>query len=216
MEHLLSMLWLALAVSMDGFGVGMTYGIRRMHIPLSSVLIIAMCSGGAVFAAMSFGNVLETWIPPETAVRLGAWIFIGLGCWAIVQATRAVRREGRNLPREAPSARIWTLRIPSLGLVIHILKEPMAADLDGSGSISGKEAVLLGSALALDSTGAGIGAAFVGAPALPVAMLVAAMSGLFLRAGMKWGGLLSGRKWDKAVNLLPGLILLLLGCVRLF
>ena len=44
MEHIASILLLALAVSLDSCGVGMTYGMRKVSIPVRSILIIAGCS----------------------------------------------------------------------------------------------------------------------------------------------------------------------------
>ena len=35
---------LALAVSLDSFSVGFTYGLRKMRIPFKSIMIIACCS----------------------------------------------------------------------------------------------------------------------------------------------------------------------------
>lgn len=45
LSPLFSLLLLAFALSLDGFGVGITYGLRKMKIPLLSVLIISLCSG---------------------------------------------------------------------------------------------------------------------------------------------------------------------------
>ena len=57
---------------------------------------------------------------------------------------------------------VAVFRIRPLGLVVKILREPTVADTDTSGMIDIKEALLLGSALALDALGAGLGAAATG------------------------------------------------------
>ncbi|WP_372636321.1 manganese efflux pump, partial [Cohnella sp.] len=44
-----SLLLLALAVSLDGFGVGVTYGLRGIRVPWVSIAIIAACSGLMLF-----------------------------------------------------------------------------------------------------------------------------------------------------------------------
>ena len=51
MQLYVSVLLLALAVSLDSFGAGLNYGLRNIKIPIGSILIIALCSGGIGKAA---------------------------------------------------------------------------------------------------------------------------------------------------------------------
>ncbi|SEG68572.1 MntP/YtaF family protein [Paenibacillus sp. UNC499MF] len=80
-----SLLILALAVSLDGFGVGMMYGLRKIRIPLPSLAIISLCSGIIICISMSFGVWLSRYLSPHYAGMLGAVILIGIGIWALVQ-----------------------------------------------------------------------------------------------------------------------------------
>ncbi|MEY9092660.1 MntP/YtaF family protein [Paenibacillus sp. RC84] len=80
-----SLLILALAVSLDGFGVGMMYGLRKIRIPLPSLAIISLCSGIIIYISMSFGVWLTRYLSPDYAGMLGAVILIGIGIWALVQ-----------------------------------------------------------------------------------------------------------------------------------
>ncbi|WP_405079823.1 MntP/YtaF family protein [Paenibacillus chitinolyticus] len=80
-----SLLILALAVSLDGFGVGMMYGLRKIRIPLPSLAIISLCSGIIIYTSMSFGVWLTRYLSPDYAGMLGAVILIGIGIWALVQ-----------------------------------------------------------------------------------------------------------------------------------
>src|SRR5690606_3705432 len=103
------------------------------------------------------------------------------------------------------------VEIKSLGLVINILKKPMVADLDKSGTITGFEAFLLGFALSLDAFGAGIGAALLGFSPWVMAMLVAIMSSLFVYTGIKSGSVFSKKSWVQKFSFLPGILLILIG-----
>ncbi|WP_338130566.1 manganese efflux pump [Cohnella ginsengisoli] len=85
----------------------------------------------------------------------------------------------------------------------------------GRGSLLPGEALLLGIALSLDAFGAGIGAALVGFPAVPTAILIAAASGMFLWAGMRIGFLASGLRWVQRLTVLPGIILIAMGIFKL-
>lgn len=79
---------------------------------------------------------------------------------------------------------LLNLEVRSLGIVIHILRKPMSADIDKSGVINGIEAVLLGFALSIDAFGAGIGAAILGFSPIVMSIAVAIMSSLFVSIGI--------------------------------
>lgn len=83
MLHFLSLLALAFAVSLDGFGVGISYGLRKIKIPIPSILIITSCSALVIVLAMRLGQWLSTFVDLEIANQIGAWMLIGVGCWAI-------------------------------------------------------------------------------------------------------------------------------------
>lgn len=76
---------LAFALSLDGFGAGVTYGLRKTRIPLLSVLIISLCSGLVLGISMQAGALLQRFFSPFAASVIGAVILILLGCWSLWQ-----------------------------------------------------------------------------------------------------------------------------------
>ncbi|MFD2671693.1 MntP/YtaF family protein [Marinicrinis sediminis] len=76
---------LALAVSLDGFSAGMMYGLRKIRIPVLSVIIICLFSGLVIYLSMLAGTWLLQWISPAAAKAFGGVILIGIGCYAIAQ-----------------------------------------------------------------------------------------------------------------------------------
>nr|WP_188530622.1 sporulation membrane protein YtaF [Paenibacillus abyssi] len=229
--HLVSLFLLAFAVSLDGFGVGVTYGLRHIRIPVASVMIIACCSGIVIFVSMLFGQLLAGYLSPAVARIAGAAILIGIGGFAIAQflrghvsdksreASAGKRASGSDSsePVELPvnSATLLSLELKRLGLVIQILRTPQAADVDRSGTISASEAILLGCALSLDAFGAGLGAALLGFSPLLTALLIAVSSGTFLLLGMRVGFQFSSSHRARTLSLLPGLILIAMGIIKL-
>lgn len=231
--HLVSLLGLALAVSLDGFGVGAMYGLRKIKIPVFSVLIIAAMSGLVFFAAMQIGVAVTAYIPASAAKTAGAVILIGLGFWAVIQMrrngeegtedTRAPASDAGTAAAEAQGqlesspqeARVLSIELRRLGLVIQILRTPSAADLDRSGVISAMEAAWLGLALSLDAFGAGIGAAFIGYTPLLTSAVIAIASGSFILGGLRFGFMYSNVQWIRKLSVLPGCILMLMGLFRL-
>lgn len=225
--EMISVLLLAVAISIDGFVAGLAYGIRRVRVPLLSVIIVSITSGVAVLSAMWLGSLLGTWLGEVTAERLGAGLLVGLGLWTIGQSWQEAGHSSvkesywkswkspvvrRDLPLPA-SDTVIHIRLQPFGLVIQILREPLSADLDSSGVVSGWEALLLGTALALDAVGIGMGASLAGFPAVATCLSVAGVKFLLLT-----GGLMAGHYWvehreggQRIWTYLPGLILIALG-----
>ncbi|TVX98050.1 sporulation membrane protein YtaF [Cohnella terricola] len=228
MAPVASLLLLAFAVSLDGFGVGITYGVRKIKIPVSSVMIISACSGFIILMSMMVGVAMSRWIPPQGASAVGAFILIGIGSTALLQFIRGGERGERpqrsvhedsgaesGTMDSASDAPVLKMELKIFGFIIQILRTPSAADMDRSGTISPKEAFLLGTALSLDAFGAGIGAALVGFPPFTTAILIAGSSGLFLWTGTKFGLWASRWRWVKQLTMLPGIILIAMGLFKL-
>jgi putative sporulation protein YtaF len=213
MFKLLSLTILAVAVSLDSFGVGLTYGMRNIRIPIRSIAVITLCSAATIILSMQLGLGIMSFLPPYVAKMLGPIILILVGCWTLWQM---LTKQDKEEPTSDQEKTVLKLEIRSLGLVIHILKKPTAADIDGSGVISEAEAALLGLALSLDAFAAGIGAAMVGFSPWTTAVLIAFMSGLFLAIGLKFGRLASHLKWIKNIAYLPGCLLILIGVLKLW
>ncbi|MGJ7912794.1 sporulation membrane protein YtaF [Neobacillus sp. LXY-1] len=207
MAQFFSLILLAFALSLDSFSVGFTYGLRKMVIPLKSILIIATCTAVSLMVAMSIGHALDKVLSPRVTASIGGIILIALGAWVIVQFFRP-EKEKETLEHEKT---IVNFEIRSLGLAINILKKPMSADFDRSGTITGIEALMLGFALSLDSFGAGIGAAMLGYSPLSLAITIAGMSSLFVFFGIKCGAIFHRFEWIQRFTFIPGVLLIIIG-----
>jgi len=228
--HLASLLLLSFAVSLDGFGVGVTYGLRRIRIPGLSVAIIACCSGVIIWLSMAVGGWMTHYLSPVVARMIGAFILMGIGGWALVQQRRS--RNGKPDEEDAADGSkavsagaesepltdrtLVTLEVKQLGIVIQILRKPQVADVDRSGSISSSEALLLGVALSFDAFGAGLGAALLGLYPGTTAVAIALSSAVFLLAGLRVGFKYADWRGMQALSVLPGILLIVMGIIKLF
>ncbi|WP_339316246.1 MntP/YtaF family protein [Paenibacillus sp. FSL R10-2734] len=240
-----SLILLAFALSLDGFGVGITYGLRKLKIPLLSVLIISLCSGVVICVSMQVGVLLAKVVSPHAASEVGAVILVLMGCWSLVQmlmqkekeqsgecenneenvlttaACAEVAVDTEDVVAEAAIAQVqsksavFSLELRRLGIVVQILRTPSSADMDDSGSISSMEAMLLGIALSLDAFGAGLGAALLGFNPIWTSLTIAMFSGTFLLLGMKTGLRFAGNYWMKHAAALPALLLITMGILKL-
>jgi putative sporulation protein YtaF len=206
-----SFVLLALAVSLDSFGAGLTYGMKSIKIPFRSILIIAICSAVTFLFSMFLGFTLEQFITQKTGEVLGGLILLGIGIYSLWQVFLP---EKENIDAEPKNLVLFEIK--SLGIVIHILKKPVMADIDKSGSITGWEAVLLGIALSLDAFGAGIGAALIDLSPLLTTVSIVVMSALFLWGGMALGLYFFNKtNWMKRLSVLPGILLIVMGLLRM-
>ncbi|WP_198402124.1 sporulation membrane protein YtaF [Paenibacillus crassostreae] len=225
LSHILALMLLSFAVSLDSFGVGITYGLRKLKIPLLSIMIISTLSGVVIYISMQLGVLLANLISPIVASVVGAMILIVMGLWSLMQMivqkekdplveSGNVKRIEEMLPLPV-ERKVFSFEIRKMGLVIQILRTPSSADVDESGSISGYEAMWLGIALSLDALGAGLGAALLGFPPWSTSLVIALFSGSFLVVGMNTGFRFATKSWTRHMAAIPALLLIVMGIMKL-
>ena len=201
-----SIIVFSVALSLDGFGVGLAYGLRKIRIPLPSFLVICLSSATAVAFSMLLGRFIASCVSGEAAELIGAFSLIAVGTWILLQ----------NFVRNImPASVVYQMSVPGLGIMIKILKEPEEADLDQSGEISIKEAFFLGMALAMDALGAGFGAAMSGFSPLLTILFVALAKLILVAGGLFLGNQYSLEKVKGEASLVPGGIIIFLGLKKL-
>ena len=167
----MSLLSLAVILSIDSLGVGITYGTRNMKITFLPKVILFLISFLMILFSVFLGNLLLTFLPIFVTNFIGSFILIIIGLFVIFQNVRSSRR-AQDLPHVAKascknsSPHTIQFFIRSLGITVQIMKDPICSDLDGSQSIDMKEAVFLGLALSSDAIGSGIGFSMLGANSL--------------------------------------------------
>jgi len=203
MLQYMSLFSIVFAVSIDGFGVGVTYGMRQIRLTLPALLIIMLASGTIVSLSMTIGHLIRTVISPDITSLFGSSILILLGL--IVLTINLKTKFNWKLLNKKPFERFTS-----------ILSNPHKADKDKSGVISAGEAVILGIALAMDAFGAGFAAAILGHSVFITAISVGLMSAIFLYSGSKLGLLLAQSKTMEKFTLLPPILLIGIGVFNLF
>lgn len=213
---LLSSFLLALSSNLDNMGIGVSYGIRRISIPFLSNLIVAMVTTTGTYIAMSLGDILTSYIPAQLASGMGSGIIVTAGIWVMLQTWikpngTAVLASSMTEPKK-----ICEMRIRSLRLLIRILHEPDGVDMDCSGQIEGREALLLAMALTVNNLAGGFGGGMVGISIPLTCALVFILSLLTLAYGVKFGHLYFSRWLSRWASLVAGLILILVGIYEFF
>lgn len=194
-------LLLAGAISFDSFLAGVSYGYARIRVPFRSLLIAGTITGFVMFLSMSLGDALSGFTGAEFARWLGASLLVLIGASALANGHA---RSGKDIP---------VVRLSFLGVVVHVIREPQSADLDRSRVIDSREALVLGTALAMDAFGVGLGAALAGMRILGMTLLAAFGCPLMLWLGAITGS--SARLRNTGyVKRLPAWTLVTIGLMR--
>lgn len=197
-----------LSVNLDSIGVGISYGLRKIHIATSASIIIALFSVLYAALALCAGSLLTRVLPDWMGKTAGSAILLILGVSICISAFRPARS------RTVKTERSFAIR--PLGVTISIVRDPIACDFDGSRRIDPREAIYLGLALSLDSIGVGIGAGLSGITAWFLPPIIGLLQFLFLTLGSILGKSL--RRVTKIPpqtwTLLSGALLIVLSLLR--
>lgn len=207
-------LLIAIAISMDSFSVGVAYGIKDIKVPLHSLVVLDIISVTLLSLGLFAGNLLTRLIPQIATNLVGAGILLIIGLWFLIQGWLNYR-----FPKEKvhePTS-IAIISINSLGIAINVLRDPSKIDLDISGVIDTKEAIVLGIALAIDSLAIGIAVSLSSfSTILLTLLLVAILNLVFLLSGIHVGKNYIASRLKEKTSFIPGCILVILGLTRLF
>lgn len=208
--QLLSIIFFSLAVSADGFIAGLAYGINKIRITLIPLLMIAAASALAVCLSMLLGRGIAAVLPEGSAGKAGSLLLFVMG---VIFLFKALRDLLHNLPAEEDHP-LMTLNLRPLGIVINILKDSAAADMDASGEISRKEAFFLGLALAVDAMGAGVGIAMAGYNILFTALTVGVLKFILVSSGIELGKYIHNEAIRSVASFIPGFIFITIGVLE--
>lgn len=200
---------IAMLLSADAVAAGLSYGIKKIRIPVSSKIIIGICTVFGGLLSITLGNKITLFLTPFASKAVGSFIFFALGIWFLMQTL---------IPEDiAVGGEIYSHAVKSLGITIMIVKNPEMTDVNKSGIIDSGEALIIGLALAADVLAAGIGFGLAGADALTLSLATGCFQIIFLSIGIYIGGKfkrLCG-SYCKLSAMLPGIIMILLGIYRL-
>lgn len=212
---LFSYLILAISVSIDSLGIGITYGLRDTRITKTANIILFAISIIITSLSVIIGNKITSIFPEYITTFIGAIFLVCMGIWVIYQALKN-KEEINNYQELDNEPRIYKIFIEFLGITIQIIRNPISSDLDNSKKIDWKEALYLGIALSIDSICVGICSSIIGYTSILFPIFVASFQLVFLSIGR-----LLGKKIASASNIpeniwsvLSGVLLICIGISR--
>lgn len=199
---------LAFSVSIDALGVGVTYGMKNIEMPLQSLVITGIATGLFTGVAMISANVVGSIINPHIAVLIGSILLFALGLWSIFSEylMRTINKHEKQIRKLA-----MTLG----GVIVEVIIRPEAADIDKSNSISSLEAVLVGIALGVDNMVATFAASMLGILPDYTPLLMAGVQMLLIAVGIQVVACSVPNHVKKGLPYIPGIMLMVIGLARI-
>jgi len=203
---------IALSCNLDNVGVGISYGTRRIRLPLITNLYIALLTSFGTYLAMVAGQQAFQFFSPESGAILGGGVLVVMGVWVLRQETARRRQpeeaaEPEPVPENANES--WWQHLRTL------LGDPVRADYDGSGHIDLKEGTILGLALLLNNLPNGVAAAMIKLPVFLTTLAVGVLSLLTFWLGIGIGRYAATRSQAAWTWVASALILIGIGLVEI-
>ena len=213
----------AIAISVDGFLVGISQGMRGVKIPFSTLVVINIVSAIVVFLSLSIGRHAAYILNPIVARIIGSSILIVMGGFMLMSSSksldlkkdRIVHIKGYNYKNNYRPVKTAQRLIEMILMLPKLLIEPNIADLDSSGTLTVNEGFFLGLALAIDALGVGFGAGMAGVSNLFTPIIASITQGIFVSLGLVLGRKMRGTVSSYMLEKLPGGILIFLGVLKL-
>lgn len=194
--NLLTMIALAIAANLDNAGVGIAYGVRKIHISSLANIIVALISGVATLGSGLVGHFMSKYVHQSVATAIGAVVIIAVGLWVISEPFRQRQKERRK--RQS-------------NVIGRILDDPAAADFDESKTISLVEATVLGIALAMNAFAGGFDAGVTHLNLWGTSFFVTLLSYVLLGLAATIGRRYAARALGDHATLIAGLLLIAIG-----
>lgn len=219
---MLTLILIGFAMSIDSFGIGISYGIRKIRIALSSMIIISFISLIICAVSAFLGSLLPIIFTETISVIIGGLMLLSIGIFIIFQGfgdTNEPMNTDKNLSslQKKEAKTIFTLFIKAFGITINIIKCPETGDINNSNIIEPKEALYLGCAMSIDSVGAAVGGGALGINPFLFPFMICIFQIVFLVLGALIGKKIKLKPSKKYLpTLLSGLVLILIALWQLF
>lgn len=221
---LFNILILAFSSSIDSFGIGITYGLRKIKLSLLSNITLFIISIIITSTSILIGKNLNYILPEFITSLIGSLLLILMGSLIIFQVINKKEKKQiseaiiSNSFAHNESQKIHQFFIKFLGITIQIIKDPISSDLDNSKKIDIKESIYLGITLSIDSFCIGIGSSILGISSILFPILVSVFQIIFLSIGRLFAIRVgqSTKIPDNTWNLVSGILLIFIGISRMF
>lgn len=200
-------LFLIMALSFDALLVSITYGLDNIKVSHLASVIIAFIGTLFLFLSLSFATLIQQLLSEKLALALSAGLLMLLGCCTLFNS---LWKSWLGKLKKQPMC----VRLKNIVLLLEIAEDEKNADMDNSNTLSVKEAIMLATALSMDSLASGFAYGLAMTPTFVLYLVNFIVCVLFVDTGLVIGKKMKGRlRWD--LSWLSGAFLILLAFSRL-
>lgn len=200
-------LFLIMALSFDALLVSITYGLDNIKVSHLASVIIAFIGTLFLFLSLSFATLIQQLLSEKLALALSAGLLMLLGCCTLFNS---LWKSWLGKLKKQPMC----VRFKNIVLLLEIAEDEKNADMDNSNTLSVKEAIMLATALSMDSLASGFAYGLAMTPTFVLYLVNFIVCVLFVDTGLMIGKKMKGRlRWD--LSWLSGAFLILLAFSRL-
>lgn len=191
---LVPILLLSISSNMDNFVVGISYGLKRVHIRFLANLVIALITFTGTVLSMLAGKTLLPVVPAHIAEMFGSLILILIGCFCVTKYFYSKIKRADTY---------------------YSAEDPKKYDKDNSGNIEIFEACTLGLALTINNIGIGIAASISGLSVVETSIVSFFISLMAIYTGNKIGNGWLSKFVGSYAEPISGLIIIILGIYQI-
>lgn len=196
--QLVPSLLFGISASLDALLVGVSYGLRGVHVRLLQNLFISMVALLGTCLSVGFGGLLTPLLPSLINRLAGSLILMLLGLYYIAKWTLTF------LQNRTPEIKAN----PEASALISAERSP--------GSLTASEVLLLSFTLSANNLGIGLSASIAGLTLIPAATATCICSILFLYLGNRLGRSRLMRLIGGLSDPISGMLLISLGLIQYF
>lgn len=196
--QLVPSLLFGISASLDALLVGVSYGLRGVHVRLLQNLFISLVALLGTCLSVGFGGLLTPLLPSLISRLAGSLILMLLGLYYIAKWTLTFLQNRTSEIKANPEA----------SALISAERSP--------GSLTASEVLLLSFTLSANNLGIGLSASIAGLTLIPAATATCICSILFLYLGNRLGRSRLMRLIGGLSDPISGILLISLGLIQYF
>lgn len=216
---LIVIIFLSISLSLDSLGVSIAYGIKNVKITFLSKAMLFMSSLVCSYIGVLTGHLFLRYLDLQISKVIGIACMIAIGLWMITKS----RNKHENIESRIENAKenekkLLEFAIKSIGITIMVIKDPVKGDVDNSGRIELKEALMLGIALNIDAAMGCMAGVMAGIPSAFMPIFIASAQVICIQIGAWLGKKISNFDIfnEQIISFVPGVVLICLGIIKFF
>ena len=191
--ELLSGALFSISANIDNISIGLSYGVKKVHISILKNIIICVFTSCATFLSMIIGQNIANLFDIKITNMIGSILLIFLGIYPLFKKIYKICRNNKRC-----------------------IKEIKQKERQNNNYITLKELIAIILTLSLNNIAAGIAASITGVNVISTTICTFIFGSIFLFIGNNLGKKINNKLVEKYSEIISSIILILIGIMELF